>query len=484
MRPTLRLLQDELIDKIIAEARDVLCTLGVEIHNQSVLSLLTDHGAKVDGAAWNARLREDLIDKTLNTVPHTFKLYDVLGNETHDFQGNNVYFTPGSTALNILDSRTGEMRRPTTADYIRYVKLMSGLGHIASQSTAMIPADVHEKISDSYRLYLSLLYGEKPVVTGAFTIESFQIMKDLQVAVRGSEQALRAKPLTIFSCCPTAPIKWSDVTSQNLVDCARWAIPVELISMPLSGFMAPVTLVGSLVQQTAENLSGVVISQLVSPGAPILYGGSPAIFDVRFETTPMGAVETMMLDCANSEIGKRLSMPTQGYIALSDAKQLDAQAGLETGIGATLAALSGINSISGPGMLDFESCLSLEKLVVDNEICGMAHRLLRGIEPHEDFPSIPIFEELRREKHLLIADHTRRYLREEITFPGAVIDRANRARWAADGRLTLRERAGREVERLVAHYKPSRLPEETKSELKRLMRAEARRYGMETLPTE
>jgi trimethylamine--corrinoid protein Co-methyltransferase len=274
------------------------------------------------------------------------------------------------------------------------------------------------------------------------------------------------------------------VTSQNLVDCARWSIPVELISMPLSGFMAPVTLVGSLVQQTAENLSGVVISQLVNPGAPILYGGSPAIFDVRFETTPMGAVETMMLDCANSEIGKRLGMPTQGYIALSDAKQLDAQAGLETGIGATLAALSGINSISGPGMLDFESCLSLEKLVLDDEICGMTYRLLRGIEPREDFPSIPIFEELRREKHLLIADHTRRHLREEIVFPGVVIDRANRTRWAADGHLTLSERAGQEVSRLVERYKPSRLPTEARSELTRLMAAEARRYGMETLPAE
>jgi trimethylamine--corrinoid protein Co-methyltransferase len=477
-------LQHELIDRIIAEAREVLGKLGVEIHNKSVLSLLADHGADVDASTCIARLTEAIIDKALNTVPRTFKLYDVLGNETHDFQGDNTYFTPGSTALNILDTRTGDMRRPTTADYIRCVKLMSGLRHIASQSTAMIPADVHEKISDSYRLYLSLLYGEKPVVTGAFTIESFEIMKDLQLAVRGSEPALRAKPLTIFSCCPTAPIKWSDVTSQNLVDCARWSIPVELISMPLSGFMAPVTLVGSLVQQTAENLSGVVISQLVNPGAPILYGGSPAIFDVRFETTPMGAVETMMLDCANSEIGKRLGMPTQGYIALSDAKQLDAQAGLETGIGATLAALSGINSISGPGMLDFESCLSLEKLVLDDEICRMTHRLLRGIEPREDFPSIPIFEELRREKHLLIADHTRRHLREEIVFPGVVIDRANRTRWAADGHLTLRERAGQEVSRLVELYKPSRLPAEARSELTRLMTTEARRYGMETLPAE
>lgn len=482
MRPKLKLLDDRLIERIIAEAREVLCRLGVEIHNRPVLAMLADHGAAVSKEAWRARLTDEIIDRALRSVPRSFRLYDVFGNETHDFADDRVYFTPGSAAIHILDGQSGEMRRPTTADYVRYVKVTSGLQHIASQSTALIPADVPEKISDSYRLYLSLRYGEKPVVTGAFTIEGFEIMKDLPLAVRGSQQALRARPLTIFSCCPTAPLKWGDVTSQNLVDCARWSIPVEFVSMPLAGFMSMVTLVGSLVQQTAETLSGLVISQLVNPGHPILYGGSPAIFDVRFETTPMGAVETMMLDCANSEIGKHLGMPTQGYIALSDAKQLDAQAGLETGMGATLAALSGINSISGAGMLDFESCQSLEKLVVDNEICGMVSRLLQGIEPREDFPAIPIFEELLQEKHLLIADHTRRHLHREIAFPGEVIDRANRTRWLKEGRQTQGERARREVERLIENYTPSRLPGETQSELTRLMEREARRHGMEDLP--
>jgi trimethylamine--corrinoid protein Co-methyltransferase len=482
MRPTLALLHDELAGRIISEAREVLCKLGVEIHNRPVLEMLAGHGADVSLDKWHALLTENIIDRALGTVPHSFKLYDVLGNQTHDFAHDNVYFTPGSAAINILDGRTGEMRRPATQDYVRFVKLTSGLQHIASQSTALIPADVHEKISDSYRLYLSLLYGEKPVVTGAFTIESFDIMRDLQLAVRGSEQALREKPLTIFSCCPTAPLKWSDVTSKNLVDCARWSIPVEFVSMPLSGFVAPVTLVGSLIQQTAETLSGLVISQLVNPGHPVLYGGSPAIFDYRHETTPMGAMETVMLNCANSELGKRLGMPTQGYVALSDAKQLDTQAGLETAIGATLAALSGINSISGPGMLDFESCQSLEKLVVDNEICGMTYRLLQGIEPREDFPAIPIFQELLRERHLLVADHTRRHLNREIALPGAVIDRANRARWLKQGCRTLRERAAQEVSRLIETYTPSRLPDEIKAELTRRMQSEARRHGMNTLP--
>jgi len=480
VRPTLKLLEDELKAKIIAEARDLLCTLGVEIHNQQVLGLLGDHGAEVDLASHHARFNESLIDAALSTVPGEFKLYDVLGNQTHDFSGDNVHFTPGSAAINILDR--GTMRKPHTGDYIRYAKVVSGLKHIQAQSTAFIPADVPEGISDSYRLFLSLLYCEKPVVTGAFTIEAFTIMRDLQLAVRGSAEELRAKPLTVFSCCPTAPVKWSDVTSQNVVDCARYGIPVEFISMPLSGFMAPVTLVGSLIQHTTETLSGVVISQIAGPGTPVLYGGSPAIFDMRYETTPMGAVETQMIDCAYSEIGKHLGMPTQAYISLSDAKQLDAQAGFETSMGATLAALSGINSISGPGMLDFESCQSLEKLVLDNEICGMTQRLASGIEPRDDFPSTPIFEELIREKHLLIADHTRRHLRQEIWFPGPVVERANRSRWLEEGGQSLEQRAANEVERLLASHTPSALPDEVATELDRLMTAEARRYNMDRLP--
>lgn len=481
-RPVLKFLSDTTIERIMSEARDVLCKLGFEIHNDAILSMLQDHGASVDKSKNHVLFTNDIIDKALKTTPDSVKLYDVMGDETLDLSGYNVYFTPGSAALNILDGKTQEIRKPLTADYVKYAKLMSLLDNIASQSTAFIPSDVHERISDSYRLYLSLLYCEKPVVTGAFTIEAFNIMRDLQMVVRGSAEELVAKPLTIFSCCPTSPLKWSDVTSQNVVDCALSSIPVEFISMPLSGFMAPVTLIGTLVQHTAETLSGLVISQVTNPGAPVLYGGSPAIFDIRYETTPMGAIGTQMIDCAYNEIGKYLHIPTQAYISLSDAKQLDAQAGLESSMGATLAALAGINNISGPGMLDFESCQSLEKLVLDNEICGMALRLIRGIQPKEDFPALPRFEELLKEKHLLISEHTQKYLREELCLPGAIIDRANRTRWQEEGSLTLLERGRREVSKLLNRYEPPRLSEDVKKELKKTMLREAQRCGMERLP--
>jgi trimethylamine--corrinoid protein Co-methyltransferase len=482
LRPVLRFLGGGLIERVVGEARDILAKLGVEIHNDPLLAVLADNGAQIDQDRHRAFLTADMIDRALATAPASFSLYDVLGEQTHDLSGDKIHFTPGSAAINILDHTSGEIRRPVTADYIRYAQLVGRLAHIDAQSTAFIPADVPEQLQDSYRLFLSLLYCEKPVVTGAFTIASFRVMKNMQLAVRGSAEALKAKPLSVFSVCPTAPLKWSDVTSQNLVDCAHNFIPVEYISMPLSGFMAPVTLVGTLVQHTAETLSGVVLSQVTNPGAPALYGGSPAAFDVRYETTPMGAVETQMIDCAASEIGKYLGLPTQAYISLSDAKALDAQAGLESAMGATLAALSGINSISGPGMLDFENCQSLEKLVVDNEICGMVQRMVRGIEPRDDFPALPHFEELLAEGHLLIADHSRRYLRDEHYFPGQVIGRANLSRWQAEGAQTLGQRAHQEVAELIAKAVPTRLPESAQNDLTRLMAEEARRYGLDALP--
>ncbi len=481
MRPSVRFMDDQLITRILDEARDLLHTLGVTIHNQEVLSLLGDHGAEVDMASEHVKFTGDMIDNALKTAPSSFQLFDTLGNQTHDFSGDNVHYTPGSAAINVLDQSTGEARRPATADYIRYAKLVGGLKHLAAQSTAVVTNDVAEPIADSYRLFLSLLFCEKPVVTGAFT-ENFDIISDLQLIVRGSAEELKQKPLTVISVCPTAPFRWTAAASQNLLDCARHSIPVEYISMPLSGFMAPVTVVGSVIQHTAETLSGIVISQTANPGTPMLYGGAPGIFDMRYETTPMGAVETMMIDCAYVEVGKHLNMPTQTYTAMSDAKLLDAQAGLESAMGATLAAMTGVNSISGPGMLDFINTLSLEKLVIDHEICGMTFRLLEGIEPREDFPSTSLFQEFLRDKHLIIADHTRKHLKEEIHLPGPTIDRANRARWQEMGGLTLGEQASKEVERLIAEAEPTRLDGAVQAQLVERMEGAASAAGMDSLP--
>ena len=479
-RPNLRLLDEELMSRIVAEAKRVLDEIGIEFTNPEAIELLEAYGARQDKDGKRLLFSSDVVDKATKAAPSSFKMYDRAGKERMDFAGNKTHFVPGSAAINILDTETGKMRKPNTQDLAKYYRVSQALGNIDALATGLIPEDVDVAISDSYRLYLALTYGEKPVVTGAFTAKGIKPMLDMMVAVRGSKEALAEKPLAWFSCCPNSPLKFPNSTSQNLIDCARMMVPIETIAMPLSGFLAPVTLVGTLIQHTAETLSAVILAQAANEGAPVLYGGSPAIFDVRYETTPMGAIETMMIDCAYSQIGKFFDMPTQAYMALSDAKMLDAQAGLETGIAAVLASLTGVNSVSGPGMLDFESCQCIEKLVVDNEICGMAQRLARGIEPREDFPSLDRYRELLEEQHLLISEHTMQYLPTEHYKPSDVIDRMVRQRWVDEGRTTIAQRARKEIEKICA--KPMEVYEK-QTELDEIMLAAAKEAGMDKLPS-
>jgi len=305
------------------------------------------------------------------------------------------------------------------------------------------------------------------------------VMRDLLSAVAGGEEALRERPTAIFDACPSPPLKWSSLTAQSLLDCARSGLPAELVSMPLLGATAPLTLLGGLVQHTAENLSGVVIHQLAGPGAPIIYGGSPAAFDLRYGTPPMGAIETMMLDCAYVQVGRYLGLPTHAYLGLSDAKVVDAQAGLEAGLGTLLAALAGVNVVSGAGMLDFESCQSLEKLVLDHEICGLVKRLLRGVEPRSARLAEDLFGDLSAGDCFLASPTTLRWLREEIHWPSEVLDRATRES-GPSGNLLQRARAQAQA-RLAAH-RPTPLPEEVQKALTEILAADARRHGIERLP--
>ena len=136
---------------------------------------------------------------------------------------------------------------------------------------------------------------------------------------------------------------------------------------------------GSITQHAAESLAGIVIHQAAKPGAPIVWGGAPAIFDMRKGGTPFGAIETAMINAACAQVGKALNLPTHGYLGASDSKLVDAQSGMESSITAMLGALAGINMISGAGMLDFLACQSPEKLVLDAEVISCAKRLLEGI---------------------------------------------------------------------------------------------------------
>ena len=481
MRPKLKLLSDELVTQIIEEGFALLMNPGIQVKNDEALSLLVDAGAEVDMENKIAKIPEKIARQALDSSPSEFYLYDLDGNQVVHYGGDSVQFDPGSGGITILDSETQKQRQALTEDYVKFIKLVEMLPQVDAQSTAFITSDVPEEIGDLYRLYLALNYMRKPIITGAFEKETWWTMKDMLVAVVGSEKELAEKPIAVFDACPSPPLKWSDITCQNLIDCAKNNIPAELISMPLAGANSPVTLAGAVVQHTAESLSGVIINQLANPGAPIVWGGSPATFDMRKGTTPMGAIGTWMINCAYVQIGKEFNLPTHSYLGMSDAKIVDAQCGLESS-SAFFAALAGANMVSGVGMMDFESCLSYEKLVVDAEIIGMAKRLIAGIDGRQTPIALEIMQELGHKGNFLSHPHTKKWFRKELYIPSEVIDRDTLEAWEKKGAKSTWDRAKDRVESLLAQYQPSPISDEVKKELLDITTKAANKAGMEKLP--
>lgn len=471
--------------KIVDDAKRILSEVGVFVENEEASAMLDGAGCRVEKSTRRVKIPAAVVEKAVESAPSRVVLYDRRGEPAMDLGGDRVHFNPGSAALRIYDAREARARDAVTADLVRFVTLTDALPHYAAQSTGLISSDVPQDIQDRYRVFVGLRHSSKPIVTGTFKVEAFKVMHEMLAAVAGDAETLREKPNAIFDCCPSPPLKWSDLTAQALIECARTGLVAELISMPLTGATSPVTLAGAVVQHCAECLSGIVIHQLASPGAPIVYGGSPACFDMRKGTTPMGAVETMMIDGAYAEIGKHLGLPVQAYMALSDSKLPDYQAGMETAMGAVIAALSGINNISGPGMLDFESCQSLEKLVLDNEVCGMALRLASGIEFRDDPIVSPelMREGIERGSFLALA-HTMRWFRKEAYFPDEVIDRNALDEWRKQGSKDALRRASERVEKILASHSPEPLDPAVDAHLRDLMTGEAKRHGMSALPKE
>jgi trimethylamine--corrinoid protein Co-methyltransferase len=483
MQPKLQLLSPEIVQQILDEAFQLLMEPGIKVQLPEARKLLAEAGARVDEADEVVHIPENLVREMLKTVPREFTLYNRAGEPTVHYGGDDVHFDPGSSGVHILDPETLEHKTSYTPDLIRVLKVAESLPQYDAVSTSIVCNEIPKEIGDLYRLYLVLLYTTKPVVTGAFSVKTTPTMIDMLAIYAGGREALKQKPQAVFDVCPTPPLIWSHFGAQNLIDLARAGVPAEMISMPLAGAGSPVTILGSVVQHAAESLSGMVIHQLAQPGAPLVWGGAPAIFDMRQGTTPMGAIETAMIDAAYAQVGKSLGFPTHTYLGASDGKVVDYQAGLESGVSAMIGALAGINMISGAGMLDFLACISPEKLVLDAEAIGMAKRMVRGVEVHTDPLATAMFAGMGFKADFLKLAETRRLFSKEQYLPSAVIDRGSIRSWLDSGGPDAFARAKVRTQQLLAAYKRPAAWAEQEKELVAMVKALAKSAGMETLPS-
>jgi trimethylamine--corrinoid protein Co-methyltransferase len=284
--------------------------------------------------------------------------------------GSRVHFDPGSAAVTFSTMAAAKAPRDVGGSRAS-ARLVDRLPMRRSR-----PARVFGRaaqIGDRYRLYLGSQLP-KPIVTGTLQ-ERFRADAGDAGAIRGGKALLAESRRHLRRLCqPAAQVEQSHLPS--LIDSARAMIPAEVIPMPLTGATSPVTLRATVVQHCAEGLWGLVIHQLARPGAPFVFGGACSAFDMRAGSTPMGAIETMLLASAYAQVGRQLGLPTHGYFVVSDAKTVDYQAGLESGIRAD-------RRDGGHQRDPAQVCSTFAdpvagKIVLDHEACGMALRAIRG----------------------------------------------------------------------------------------------------------
>ena len=470
MRPSLQMMPPPLIDQIVDEAKRVLADVGMEVRGPEMRRRLLDAGLPTNAADDRVLFPRAVVEGAIATAPSAFTLYDRDGDPHADLGGDRVHFVPGSSGLKTLDHRTGEVRLADSTDFVEYVRVADGLEHIAYLATAFSTnADIEAQVSDAWRLYMTLTNSKKPVVSGAFTEHGVVRMVEMMQLFRADRADLIARPMSIFTITATGNFRYSEDSCQNLIDCVEAGVPVEIVPVTLMGLIAPVTTVGATVFHTIDVLAGITMAQVVRPGAPVLFGGAPATFHMKVASSPMSAIEALQLDAAYVAVAKSLELSCQSYMALSDGPILDAQAGAETFGSALIAALAGVNSVSGPGMLDFLLVFSLPKLVFDNEMCGQALRFVREIKPLDDLPVDGLIDQLMADQHLIMAEHTMAHWPRELYLPSAIVDRDNRENWLKAGGKDTYQRAIEEVEHRLAAYRPVETDPAIDVELRRII---------------
>ncbi len=372
--PSLKVLTNQQVEQVHEEVLTILEVNGVAFKDSRALDILENAGCIIDREKKTARMPRALVERAIELAPASFDLYDRNGNFHSKFGDGVSRFNMGSCAPNVLEKDNRTSRSSTLKDFNKIIKIGESLDVIDYVCTSVVIEEAPLILGEQYNYYAEIMNSTKPIIGGAIDADGTPRTVELLKAIRGSEKELKEKPYTIFDICVTSPMSWSEIAIENIIDCAKFGIPIEFISALISGITGPVTIIGSIVQHTVEMLSGIVFAQIISPGMPVVFGGAPCMFNMRTAYAPMSSIESDMITAGYGIMGKYYGIPTHTYAGSSDSKVVDYQAGSESCRTAYTAILSGIDNISGPGSLNCMAEMSPEKLVIDAEmICKLKH---------------------------------------------------------------------------------------------------------------
>ncbi len=435
--------------KLHEATMEVFAEVGFEVHNERAFELFKDIAYEYDSDNRIIKLKESRIQEILSTVPPQITLYGREDRHNAALGGDNVYFGTGGTALNIYDYENQTSTRAELSDLIDIARIVDRLDNIHILLLPTYPNELPVERVDENRFFTGLMYTSKHVMGGVYTSEGIRNVIRMAEKVMGSPEALRERPIISIITCGISPLKLDDKYGHYLMQVAEQGIPVAVPVEPLCGTTSPVTLAGNLLIQNCDSLINVMLSQLVNPGAPVIYGCVATSADFR-DMKYLGApVESGLLNAASAQLARFYEIPYYGTAGISDSKTLDAQCGYESAINNLLVALAGGDFIhDAAGLMEFAMTVSKEKLVIDNEILGMALRAANGIEVNEETLAVDVIRKVGPGGHFVASRHTRRHMHGEHYQP-ELSDRDHREEWEDSGELTTAEKAHDKVREIL-----------------------------------
>jgi trimethylamine--corrinoid protein Co-methyltransferase len=452
-----RPLTDSDIRTIHAASLEVLRTTGVEVPNDTAREYFARAGAPIDGT--RVRLPPALVEDQLANLPHELYLTSRDGKQDLWLSGKRVHFGTGGSPSKVLPPGAGNVRDAELKDVALLATLADTLSEVDFFVLPVTPTDIPTEAIATHRFYAALSHTTKHVMGGLINPQGARDVFEMAVMIAGSAEALRQRPfISGITSWMLSPLTFDPEVTDILTFWCRQGLPVALSSAPMAGSTAPLTLAGTLTQLNAEQLAGMVYTQLVRPGTPVLAGYIPGQMNPRSAAYLAGTAEYGMMQAAAAQLAQFYGVPIYCTAGMTDSKIPDQQAGYEKMMTLLLTAMGGASYIHhAVGMIENMNVVSYEQMALDNDMILMVKRVLRGIDTDAEHLAVEVIQRVGPGAHYLVDDHTLRHLRSEFAFP-PLADRSHREMWLAQGAPDSRRRATDMVNRILAEPKQRLLP--------------------------
>jgi trimethylamine--corrinoid protein Co-methyltransferase len=459
----LKLLTKHEIYRIHLATLEILEDVGVFFHNEQSLKLFDQAGAVVDYDKELVKIPEHMVNDALDSAPSRVTFLARNPKYNLNIGGGKVHYTNGYGADHVLDLETGERRLANVRDLENFTLLSDYLENVHYVMANITPQDVPLEICDRYMAYAMLRNTSKHcclVINSADSIDD--IINMVSVMVGGKEEFTKNPTIINSGLASNPPLRYSKDCAARIMELARNGIPLELSSGILAGATGPITLAGSIVMANAEDLAGLVLAQLVKPGAPVLYGSLVTILDMRYAVPVFGSPECGLINVAFTQIAHYYEIPYFATAGVIDSKVPDEQAAHECTLNVLLTALAGGDIIHDAvyGILETGKTACYEQFVISNEIVDAINRILKGFSVNDDTLPMDLIKAVGPGHNYLKDLRAVKYAKERILkehwYP-KLFDRATRTKETQTRDIL--ERAKEKVKEILKMHKPEPLLE-------------------------